>query len=198
MKRRLLGFTALALVLGVGAFVAGCRTVPKQVDFSADHAAVLAALAQRPNVAPGSEAERVGIERVKRFLGSMTREQVLRDTATTYAPDAYLNDTLKTLRGVDAIQAYFLATMEAAESVTAQFDDVTRAGDGTYYFRWVMDVRMKKLVKGQTVRTLGISQIRFDEQGRILLHQDYWDSTAGLFQQVPVLGTGIRAIKARL
>jgi hypothetical protein len=32
----------------------------------------------------------------------------------------------------------------------------------------------------------------------VLLHQDYWDSTAGLFQHVPALGTGIRAIKARL
>ena len=168
---------ALVVVLAIGCLVLGCRTVPKQTDFSAEHAAALAAIASLPNVAPGSDAERDGIARVKRFLGEMTPERVRTDTTNVYAPDAFLNDTLKTLRGTDAIRKYFEATMEAAESVTATFDDVT---------------------KGETIRTIGISQIRFDDRGRVLLHQDYWDSTAGLFQQVPVLGRGIRAIKARL
>ena len=190
-------FGALVVLLGL-AIALGCRTVPPQTDFSAEHALVLQAVSTRPNVAPGSDAERAAIERVKKFLGEMTPASVRSDTTNVYAPDAYLNDTLKTLRGTDAIRKYFEATMEAAESVTATFDDVTRASDGTYYFRWVMDVRMKSVAKGKTIRTLGISQIRFDEQGRVLLHQDYWDSTAGLFQQVPGIGTGIRAIKARL
>ncbi|KAB2662033.1 MAG: nuclear transport factor 2 family protein [Verrucomicrobia bacterium] len=190
-------FGALFVLLCLG-IALGCRTVPVQTDFSAEHADVLAAVATRPNVAPGSDAERAAIARVKQFLGGMTAVSVRAETTNVYAPDAYLNDTLKTVRGPEAIQKYFEATMEAAESVTATFEDVTRASDGTYYFRWVMDVRMKSVAKGKTIRTIGISQIRFDEQGRILLHQDYWDSTAGLFQQVPALGTGIRAIKARL
>ncbi len=189
---------ALVVILAVGCLALGCRTVPKQTDFSAEHAAALATIAGLPNVAAGSDAERDGIARVKRFLGEMTLERVRTETTNVYAPDAFLNDTLKTLRGSDAIRKYFEATMESAERVTATFDDVTRASDGTYYFRWVMDVRMKSVAKGETIRTIGISQIRFDERGRVLLHQDYWDSTAGLFQQVPVLGRGIRAIKARL
>lgn len=194
MKKALTAAFLLAAILCAVA----CRTVPPQTDFAAEHAAVLASLAGRPNVAPGSDTEREAVARVKSFLGAMTAEKVRAETARVYTPDAYLNDTLKTLRGAEAIQAYFTATMEAAESVTATFDDVTRAGDGTYYFRWVMDVRMRSVAKGKTIRTIGISQVRFDEQGRVLLHQDYWDSTAGLFQQVPVLGRGIRAIKARL
>jgi DNA-binding transcriptional regulator/RsmH inhibitor MraZ len=75
---------------------------------------------------------------------------------------------------------------------------VTRGADGSYYFRWVMDVRMKKVARGETIRTPGITLVRFDEQGRVLIHQDYWDSAAGLWEHVPVLGRGIRTIKARL
>jgi hypothetical protein len=30
------------------------------------------------------------------------------------------------------------------------------------------------------------------------VHQDYWDSGAGLWEHVPVLGRGIRSIRARL
>ena len=151
----------LAVVLAIGCFVLGCRTVPKQTDFSAEHAAAIAAIAGQPNVVPGSDAERDGIARVKRFLGEMTPERVRAETTNVYAPDAFLNDSLKTLHGADAIQRYFEATMESAESVTATFDDVTRASDGTYYFRWVMDVRMRSVAKGETIRTIGISQIAF-------------------------------------
>ena len=57
---------------------------------------------------------------------------------------------------------------------------------------------MKKVAKGETITTPGITLVRFDRSGRILIHQDYWDSTTGLFEHVPVLGYGIRAIKARL
>ena len=61
-----------------------------------------------------------------------------------------------------------------------------------------MKVRMKKVAKGETITTPGITLVRFDRSGRILIHQDYWDSTTGLFEHVPALGYGIRAIKARL
>ena len=39
--------------------------------------------------------------------------------------------------------------------------------------------------------------VRFDAQGRVVLHQDFWDATAGVFEHVPVVGTAIRGIKAK-
>ena len=191
---RRLVFLLLPLALALSA----CKTVPRVTDNAANFRAVLAEFASRPNVAPGSEAERAGIAGVKGLLGSITAENVRANTTKVYAPDCFLNDTLKTLRGATNVEAYFLASAAGAESVTATFDDVTRGGDGLYCFRWVMDTRLKKVAKGETIRTLGISLIRFDEQGRVLIHQDYWDSATGLFDHVPVVGWGTRAIKARL
>jgi ketosteroid isomerase-like protein len=176
----------------------GCEAVPKKTDYAAEFRAVSAAAAARPTVTPGSDVEREAISRVKQFLSEITERSVRETTLQVYAPDAYLNDTLTSRRGAETIRDYFLSTVEAAESITASIEDVTRAGDGSYYFRWVMDVRMKKVAKGDTIRTLGVTLIRFDEQGRVLIHQDYWDSAAGLWDHVPVLGRGIRTIKARL
>lgn len=176
----------------------GCSAVPRQTDSAAGLATATATLAQRPTVAAGSEAERQAIGRLKAFLGNWNVATIRSQTAVVYAPDAYLNDTLKTLRGADQIRDYFLATAENADGITVEFEDVTRGADGLYYFRWVMDVRMKQVAKGDTIRTPGITLVRFDEQGRVLIHQDYWDSAAGLWEHVPVLGRGIRTIKARL
>ena len=186
------------LLLPLAFMLSACRTVPRVADHAAGFRAALARVADQPNVVPGSDAERTGIAGVKGLLGKIDAANVRASTTKVYAPDCYLNDTLKTLHGAAAVEAYFLATADAAKSVTATFDDVTRSGDGLYYFRWVMDTRLKKVAKGETLRTIGISVVRFDAEGRVLVHQDYWDSAAGLFDHVPGVGWGTRAIKARL
>lgn len=183
------------LVLGVGL---GCSGVPRVTDSAAALRAVRVEMDHRPTVVPGSETERQAIDRLKVFLSRIDADSVRDKTLSVYAPDAYLNDTLVSRRGATNIQAYFLETVEAAESITAQVEDVSRSADGFYYVRWVMDVRMKKVAAGETLRTLGITLIRFDDQGRVLIHQDYWDSAAGLWEHVPGIGRGIRWIKGRL
>lgn len=184
--------------LGCLLVLLGCASVPRQTDSAAGYQGAIAALAGRPTVAAESDAERQAIARVKGFLANWSVSTIQEQTETVYAPDAYLNDTLKTVRGAAQIRDYFLATATNTESITVQFEDVTRGADDTYYFRWVMDVRMKKVARGESIRTPGITLIRFDAQGRVQVHQDYWDSGAGLWEHVPMLGRAIRTIKARL
>jgi len=77
------------------------------------------------------------------------------------------------------------------------FDDVAISGNN-YYFRWTMETRMKHLARGKTIRTIGVTLVRFDPEGRVLLHQDFWDSAQGVWDQVPVLGSVIRWIQSQL
>lgn len=188
-----IGLCGVALGLGIG-----CSGVVRVTDSAAALRAVVSEMRARPTVAPGSEAERQAIERFKSFLSRIDGDSVRNRTLSVYAPDAYLNDTLVSRRGATNIQAYFLETVQAAESITAEIDDVSRSADGFHYVRWVMDARMKKVAAGETIRTPGITLVRFDEQGRVLIHQDYWDSAAGLWDHVPGIGRGIRWIKGRL
>jgi hypothetical protein len=43
-----------------------------------------------------------------------------------------------------------------------------------------------------------MTHVRFDPEGLVTLHQDYWDAGAGLYEHMPVLGRLIGAIRARL
>lgn len=191
-------YRMLLLILPFALLFPACRTAPRVTDNAAGFRAALAEFAGRSTVAVGSDAERTAIVRFETFLGAITAESARTQTTNVYARDCFFNDTLKTLRGATNLQSYFVVTAENAESVTATFDDATRSADGLYYFRWVMDTRLKKVAQGETIRTLGITVVRFDEAGRVLIHQDYWDSAVGLWDHVPAIGYGIRAIKARL
>jgi hypothetical protein len=174
---------------------------PVQAAEAADSAADLQqALRDTASIAGpprGSAEEAEAIARFKTFLAHLDETTAREQTERVYAPGAFLNDTLKTLHGAPAIRDYFVKTAQGLDSMTVVFDDVAVAG-GNYYFRWTMETRMKNLAVGKTVRTIGVTLVRFDPQGRVLLHQDFWDSAQGVWEHVPVMGSVLRWIRAKI
>lgn len=147
---------------------------------------------------PGSDAETAAIDRFRSFFGEMKAADIEQRVAQTYAPDVFFNDTLKTVRGLQHLQHYLRDSAEASEAVRAEVVEVTRTGHGDYLLRWKMMIRFKRFAKGRDTWSIGMTHLRFDDAGRIAYQQDYWDAADALFQYVPVLGWGIRAIKRRL
>jgi len=145
----------------------------------------------------GSEEERLAIKRFKGLLGDFKASDFVPRIRQVYAEDVYFNDTLKTIRSVDQLEEYLADSADAVEVGTVEFLDLAVA-NGNYYFRWEMSLRFKKLRRGVLTRSLGMSHIRFNAEGRVALHQDFWDSASGLFEHVPVVGGLIRTIKRRL
>ena len=145
----------------------------------------------------GSIAEREAVTRFEHFLAHLDEKTAREQTEQVYAPQAFFNDTLKTLHGSAAIRDYFIRTAQGLESMSVNFEDVAVSGRN-YYFRWTMETRMKHLAHGRTVRTTGVTFVRFDPEGRVLVHQDYWDSAQGVWEHVPVMGLILRWIRERI
>jgi hypothetical protein len=156
-----------------------------------------AALA-KPMAPATAEAERRGLEDWKALLSHLTVENVRDRAGRVYAEETFFNDTLKPLRSAAEVEAYLIETAELLESGTVEYRDTVRADDGTWYVRWEMIYRGKKLAGGEPIRTIGMSQLRFDADGRVVLHQDFWDASRGIFEHIPVVGAQVRWIKKRL
>jgi steroid delta-isomerase len=63
---------------------------------------------------------------------------------------------------------------------------------------WDFSFRIKAL-KPERKRTIhGTSLIRFAVDGRVLSHRDYWDAAGELYEQLPVIGSVMRALKRRM
>ena len=197
-------FSSLPWVCGLGlALLAvlvftlvSCQTPNQSVARVAEYQNAVSS-AKAASLTQGSEDELAAIARVKAFLSDLSPENVAATTRDVYAEDAYFNDTLKTLRGVEEIETYLIHTAKTVNSISVEFDDVARSGQD-YYFRWRMDFQAPKLSKGETIRTIGMTQIRFDTEGKVVLHQDFWDSSAGLFEHIPVTNQMINVVRKRL
>jgi hypothetical protein len=56
------------------------------------------------------------------------------------------------------------------------------------YLRWFMHLEFRAGWRRAATDTVGISHLRLDENGRIVLHQDFWDKAEGIFREVPFVG----------
>jgi hypothetical protein len=141
---------------------------------------------------PGSAEEKAGIENFKAYYKVFAEEIIRRDTKTLYAKEAFFKDGYKEVKGVDAIETYFIATTKAIVSCTFDITEVI-IHEGNYYFRWVMKLTIKR-DKDNPIEQVGMSHVRFASDGKVIFHTDYWD-TSVVFERAPVIGSIIRWAK---
>ncbi|MEO6052391.1 MAG: nuclear transport factor 2 family protein [Chthoniobacterales bacterium] len=183
------------LLLGLFASLGtGCMTKnTSKADFESFQTA-LSATDKKPG---NAEAAQSGIARFKKLFTAMKNPDFKERVLSTYAENAYLNDTLVELRGNKVIANYLTETAKNSESLEMTYEDFAHSGNN-YYLRWVMVIRSKVLSHGEPLYSTGMTLLRLDRDGRVTMHKDYWDSASGFYKHLPVLGPEIQFIQSRL
>lgn len=191
-----LGWLGFALSIGIFC-VTGCsQNNMMNEQASSYHKAKSTALSQAATLTE-AEADKA-LERFGGFLEGIGSEEFIEnEIANVYADNAYLNDTLKTLTNREEVKQHFIKTSKTMTKYSLEIEDIMSSEQG-YYVRWTMKFSAPKLANGDEIISIGMSHVIFDKEGKVLLHQDFWDSSTGLFEHIPVLGGGIRMVKKRL
>jgi len=150
--------------------------------------------AKAAGLQPGSEPEQEAVARFVNFYRVFSAETIRKGLRGLYADGAYFRDDFKEVVGIEAMEAYFLKSAEGIQACTFDIREMA-VHQGNYYFRWVMHLSMKRS-HDDPVRTVGLSHVRYNAEGRVIFHQDYWD-TGAVFEKIPVMGVVIRWIKSR-
>ncbi|MBN2299157.1 MAG: nuclear transport factor 2 family protein [Deltaproteobacteria bacterium] len=143
----------------------------------------------------GSPEEDRAIRGFREFYSVFSAERIRASVREVYAENAYFRDGFREVRGLDNIEEYFLGTTEAVHECIFDIQDVAY-NDGNYYFRWIMKLTLNR-DKENPLETAGMSHVRFDASGKVIFHQDYWE-TAALYERLPVIGSIIRWVKKRI
>jgi hypothetical protein len=67
---------------------------------------------------------------------------------------------------------------------------------GNYYVRWIMRLKTKREPRSP-IEAVGMTQARFDDSGKVVFQQDYWDGGI-VYERVPIVGWWIGKIKERI
>ena len=126
------------------------------------------------------------------FLEALTPESLpgLKDFC---APEVAFRDPFNDVAGIDALEAVFRKMFEDVAEPHFKVKDYALSGR-TAYLCWDFTFR----ARGRAWSIDGMSEVTFDDEGKVLRHIDHWDAASQFYETVPFLGTLIRLIKRRL
>lgn len=146
---------------------------------------------------PGSDVSDATIEHFIRVYRQLP-DVVSRDEfAQLYAPTFYFSDTLRVIHNRQTLLSYLNDSMQQLDAIDMEFLGYSRSGKNVMV-RWLMTTSIKILGRQKTITTLGATHLRFNQQGEVVLHQDFWDSGRGVYDQIPLLGGITRYVRSRL
>ena len=122
------------------------------------------------------------------------RLESVEDLAGYYAEDAYFKDPFNEVRGRAAILRIF--THMFSQVSEPRFAIVERVVDehGAMLV-WEFYYRAKLWGRGATQVMRGASHLKFNSEGKVIWHRDYWDAAEELYAKLPVIGWLMRRLK---
>lgn len=136
-----------------------------------------------------------GIDRFVAFFEGMTAADLDR-LHEVYADDVHFADPFSDFRGRARLRKVLEGMFRHMRGYALTVDDCVADGD-VVWLRWTMRGHMRVLGREPWVVT-GVSVVRFDADGRVGEHIDYWDSGRQFYERLPVIGWLLARIRRRV
>jgi steroid delta-isomerase len=136
------------------------------------------------------------VARVVAFYEGLTPAAVA-SIADLYAPQAYFRDPFNEVQGVDAIRAIFERMFGHLDDCRFHVTDTVVGARGALLV-WDFEFRIRRHRPDVRQTIHGSSHLRFDAEGRVIYHRDYWDAAEELYAKLPLIGALMRWLRRRL
>jgi hypothetical protein len=136
------------------------------------------------------------LDRLVDFYQTLTPEGVAR-FPEFYAEQAWFKDPFNEVRGVAAIQHIFSHMFRQVKDprfVVTERVESANATNGTMLV-WEMYYRIGLLGRSEVQVMRGVTHLRFDAEGRVCYHRDYWDAAEELYMKLPAIGMLMRGLR---
>ena len=130
------------------------------------------------------------------FYHRLTPESVNR-FAEFYTEDAYFKDPFNEVRGISAIERIFRHMFTQVGEPRFIVTEKIAAGKSAMLV-WEFHFRVGRWGRGESQIMRGVSHLRFDDNGKVSYHRDYWDTAEELYMKVPGLSLVMRGLRHAL
>ena len=111
-----------------------------------------------------------------------------------YSADAYFKDPFNEVRGLASIQRIFSHMFTQVGEPRFVVTESIVADNGVMLV-WEFNFQLKLWGKSQTQVMRGVSHLRFDADGKVNFHRDYWDTGEELYMKLPAIGSLMRGLR---
>ena len=132
-----------------------------------------------------------------KFLESIGTPGSAKAASELYSENIHFSDALILTKDKQVIVKHFSDLEAAGNQVKVTMHQKLISGNDVFLV-WSMEARFTPIRREMISDSLGVTHLRFDEDGKVILHQDFWDSTEGFFRHIPVLGSVVNSVKRRV
>ncbi|MEI7783340.1 MAG: nuclear transport factor 2 family protein [Betaproteobacteria bacterium] len=133
------------------------------------------------------------VQTLVRFFEQLQRSD-LPQLAQLYAAQAYFKDPFNEVRGWAQIERIFEHMYEALDQPHFVVTDQILQGRQCFLV-WEFRFRFKRFDRSRWQTVRGSSHLRFDEQGLVEFHRDYWDAAEELYEKIPGIAALMRWLR---
>jgi steroid delta-isomerase len=135
----------------------------------------------------------MNIDELIRFYHDLSPESVSR-FANFYSVDAYFKDPFNEVYGIAPIQRIFNHMFKQVAEPRFIVTDKVVDTNGAMLV-WEFCFRVKLWGKGETQVMRGVSHLKFNPDGKVNYHRDYWDTGEELYMKLPAIGSLMRGLR---
>ena len=130
------------------------------------------------------------------YYESLTPETVngLRELAD---PAIHFKDPFNDIVGIDKVIQIMDDMFVQLENPKFKILDVVSQGNKAY-IKWDMTFNSKVFKPAGKQYIIGMSEVLFNEEGKLVEHLDYWDAATYFYEKLPLVGFLIHLIKRKL
>lgn len=121
----------------------------------------------------------------------------LRDLERHYAPAARFKDPFNDVQGIPAIAGIFEHMFATLDAPRFRITEQVLQGDQAF-LTWEFHFRFRGWDTRNTQCVRGATHLRFNAEGLIVLHRDYWDAAEELYEKLPIVGRLMRWLRGRM
>jgi len=120
----------------------------------------------------------------------------LKNLANIYSQEARFKDPFNDVLGVKGIESIFTHMFETLDS--PRFIVTERiVQDRQCFLVWEFRFRFKRFDTESMQTIHGGSHLKFNANGQVTLHRDYWDAAEELYEKLPMVRVLMRWLKRR-
>ena len=140
----------------------------------------------------GSDLENNFVQQIEDLFTNYTYENINFNLPKLYADKIYFRDAFRQFNSSKELLPYMLKGVRAVENANFEFNKILKA-DGEFFIEWTMSIQFKG--KKDSEQSIGMSRFRFNSEGKVIFHQDYWDPTSIIYKKIPIASQLIRLVQ---
>ncbi len=132
---------------------------------------------------------KLSLAKMAAFFSEMSPENVVQ-VRDLYAQDATFRDPINEVKGAHAIEEVMADLFRQLKNIRVVVREM-HGNEDAGCLLWNMHYEFR----GKSRTIPGVSHFRFDQSGKVVAQEDYWDASFVLYGEFPGLGLAMRGIR---